>query len=650
MGASVLWTPSPERVRQSQMAKFLYRVEEKFHLSLPDYSALHHWSVEQGASFWKELFSFFPIRYQGSLDPACTDWGFETYGWFPRVQLNFAENLLIHGSPEALAINALHESGLKRQLTYRELSSLVGKLTRSLKRCLHKGEVLACFMPNIPETVVSFLATSSLGATFTSTSCDFGLSALEERFSQCSPRVLVAACGYEYKGRYFDNLPTIIKLCRKMANLRKVILVDFLSRRPDISGVEKGQWWEDFLDHGEGDIPFESNDFSHPLVISYSSGTTGKPKCIVHTQGGVLLQHIKELGLHTDITSDDNLFYFTTCGWMMWNWAVSALFFGSTVTLYEGSPIHPSLDHYQSLIDRENISVFGTSPKFLRSLQQEGATPSNHFKSLRMLLSTGAVLNPEQFDYVYNHIKSDIHLASISGGTDILGCFVLGNPILPVRRGEIQSLGLGMAVDSFDVGGRCLRNKKGELVCKKSFPSRPLGFLNDHGGNRFYESYLRRYKNVWHHGDFIAISEEGSSRIYGRSDATLNPGGVRIGTAEIYRQVEKLPFVDDSLSVGKTREGQQEVYLFVKMVKGEKFDSVREHEIKELLKKNLGPRYVPRRILPVRDIPYTRNGKKMELSVTRIMEGKDPSGIESMVNPECLDEYAKSQKESKNGG
>ncbi len=637
-----LWTPSKMRADKTQMRLFLRKINEKYRQQFSNYRELHQWSIKERELFWKELFSFFSIDYEGELDPVRKGHDFKTYGWFPRVRLNFAKNLLSHGRPENTALNFIHESGLKKEISYRELSDLVGKFQRPLRKFIKKGDVLASYMPNIPETVISMLGAGSLGAVFTSASSDYGAVGVLDRFKQVGPKVLVAACGYEYNGKYFDNLEIIKTLEATICCIQKIIVVDFLKKRPSIDHIPKSVFWEDFLDHSRKGPEFVNTEFSHPLYIVYSSGTTGMPKCIVHTQGGVLLQHVKELGLHTGLTEEKQIFYFTTCGWMMWNWLVSSLFFGSKVLLYDGSPSYPGLGRFFSMIDRERITIFGTSPKFLRVLEKTVGNVNSDLSSLETILSTGSPLLPEQFDYVYRNIKEDIHLASISGGTDIIGCFALGNPMESVRRGEIQCPGLGMDVDCFDENGRSVRDVIGELVCKTPFPSCPLSFLNDSDNKLYHKSYFYRWDNIWCHGDHIKMSAEGGIGMYGRSDATLNPGGVRIGTAEIYGQVEHLPYIEDSLCVAKKRRGDVGIYLFVKMKNNEDLSIQRIREIKMFIRNNTTSRHVPKEIFSVKDIPYTRSGKKMELIVAKVINSKESVDVlQSMANPGCLDEYKK---------
>ncbi|GAB4013437.1 MAG: acetoacetate--CoA ligase [Bdellovibrio sp.] len=637
----ILWHPSDERVSKTEMTRFKIHCEKTFKQKFINYAEFHRWSCDANEQFWSELFPYFGIRYEGELLPTCTDQGFKSYGWFPKIKLNFAENLLEHGVDADEALVSVHESGRRRVLSYKELRESVAQLAHSLRPLLSEGDVLAAYMPHIPETVISMLASSSIGALFTSTSADFGVEGVLDRFSQSLPKVLVTCAGYEYGGKYFDLRARLLEIEKRLPSLQKIIVVDFLGKGFDKSEFKKVQFWDDFKTKESVPLVFNRKSFEHPLYIMYSSGTTGKPKCIVHGQGGVLLQHVKELGLHTDLTKEKTIFYFTTCGWMMWNWLVSSLYFGSRVVLYEGSPGFPSPKEFFQIIDREKINIFGTSPKFLKTLEDAGWNKDSELHSLETILSTGSPLLPEQFDYVYSKIKRDICLSSISGGTDIIGCFMLGNPTLDVPRGEIQCLGLGMDVAAYDDQGNPIINKEGELVCRKSFPSRPIYFLGDESGEKIRDAYFNRFENTWHHGDFVQVTDRGTVIVYGRSDATLNPGGVRIGTAEIYRQTEQLDYIADSLCVGKDCEGDVDVWLFVKLKPSESLTDERINEIKKLIRTNTTPRHVPKHIFSVTDIPYTRSGKKMELAVQRIINGRALTNIEAVANPECLDEFAK---------
>lgn len=638
---NILWNPSEKRKVNSSIYKFQKYIEKKYSLNFNSYKEFHKWSSENPI-FWANLFEFFKVRFEGDLNPACLDTSFEKYTWFNNVKLNFAENLLSlensHDKNKTAFIFA-HENGMQKKISYIELKSQTAELAMHLKLNLSEGEVLAAYMPNIPQTAVAMLAASSFGAVFTSTSCDFGVEGVVDRFSESNPKVLIAATGYEYNGKYFDQIPKLIEIEKRLPNLKEIILIDFLNKTDenDFKKIPKSTRYGNFKKVEK--IEFKQIPFSTPLYIMYSSGTTGKPKCIVHSVGGTLLQHIKELGLHSDLTTDKTILFFTTCGWMMWNWLISSLFFKSTVVLYEGSPTFPNIKSYMDLIDKYNINIFGTGPKFLKALQDFGHNKNSLFESLETVISTGAPLLPEQFDFVYQNIKSDILLGSISGGTDIIGCFMLSNPTLPVIRGEIQCLGLGMDVYAYDSKGRAVVEEEGELVCAKSFPSRPLYFLNDPNGGKMHSAYFKVFANLWHHGDFIKIKKSGGVEVLGRSDATLNPGGVRIGTAEIYQQIEKFNYIADSLCVGREADGDVEVLLFLKMKVNEILTPQRILELKAEIKKNTSPRHVPHYFFPVADIPYTRSGKKMELIVSRIMNKKELKGIEAVVNSECLDEF-----------
>lgn len=621
--SEILWTPTKERIENSQMKRF------QNYLGIDgDYKTLHNFSVKNKTQFWDKLIKFYDVAFEGDLNPALKEEGFQNYSWYSNVKLNFAENLLKSGSDLSVAINFQHESGLSKKITYKELKEQTARLAHFLKDYIGVGDVLAAFMPNIPETVIAMLATSSLGGVFTSTSCDFGIEGVVDRFSQTKPKVLIAAIGYEYNGKYIDLHDRLREIEKHLPSLEKLILVDFLGKDISEIGFSRSIKYTKAIE-AKADLAFKRLPFSHPLYIMYSSGTTGKPKCIVHSQGGTLLCHLKELGLHTNLTSEKKIFFFTTCGWMMWNWLMSSLYFGSEVIMYEGSPAFPSPLQYFQMIDRESINIFGTSPKFLKALEDTNPKFDSSFDCLETILSTGSPLLPEQYDYVYNVIKKDVQLSSISGGTDIVGCFMLGNPTLPVYRGEIQCLGLAMDVDDLN----------GELVCRQTFPNRPIYFVDDKNNEKINAAYFDQNAGVWTHGDFVKITDHGGVIVYGRSDATLNPGGVRIGTAEIYRQTEKLSFIEDSICVGKNTNGDVDIILFIKLKPNIELTLDRKKEIKEIIKKNTTPRHVPKEIIQVQDIPYTRSGKKVELAVARIIHGQAVINIEALANPECLNEY-----------
>ncbi len=635
-----MWTPSKDRIENSQMTLFKNYLNKEHSLNLNSYSDLHAFSVKNTEVFWKSIINFNHISYAGSLEPALLEHSFENYTWFTGVTLNFAENLLKKGRDSDIALNFQHESKLTRLVSYAELRTEVKALQTYLKTLMSAGDVLAAYMPNIPETVTSMLATTSFGGVFTSTSCDFGIEGVLDRFGQSEPKVLVAAVGYTYGDKYFNLEEKLLEIEKRIPSLEKIILVDFLGKGVDTSKFKKAIEYKKIINENRSDskIEFSKVPFSHPLYIMYSSGTTGKPKCIVHSQGGTLLQLVKELGLHSDLTQNKKIFFFTTCGWMMWNWLMGSLYFGSTVVLYEGSPASPSPEYFFNIIERVGINIFGTSPKFLKALEDTNAQFGN-YPTLETILSTGSPLLPEQYDFVYNKIKKDVLLGSISGGTDIVSCFMLACPILPVYRGEIQCRGLGMDVQALDDKGQSVIGVEGELVCAQTFPSRPVYFLNDKDKQKIKAAYFDQTPGVWTHGDFVKVTERGGVIVYGRSDATLNPGGVRIGTAEIYRQTEGLDYIVDSLCVGKPVDGDVDVMLFVKLKSGEELTLERKKQIKDLIKKNTTPRHVPREIHVITDIPYTRSGKKVELAVTRILSGKPVTNLEALTNPDSLKEY-----------
>ncbi len=640
MGSELLWSPSEERKNNSQMQKFLIRIAKEYQLENKDYLSLHKWSVENPGIFWKEIIGEFKLIGNG-FDEDHNALSFLDYPWFPKATLNFAENLLQHKNSERIALNSIHESGSLREMTYKDLYSEVSKVQKYFKEFVGKGDIVACYMPHIAETIVSMLATTSLGGVFTSTSCDFGVQGVLDRFGQTEPKVLVTVTGYTYNGKYFDLTPKIKEIKEKIPSIERVILVDFLGIQGEVD-IDDSITYKELLETVAQEIKFTQVPFNHPLYIMYSSGTTGKPKCIVHSVGGTLVQHVKELGLHSDLNESKNIMYFTTCGWMMWNWLVSSLYFGATITLYEGSPAKPSLKEFIHIIDREKINIYGTSPKFLRALEDSlGADLASEFESLETILSTGAPLLAEQFDYVYKAFKKDLMLGSICGGTDIVGCFMLGNPILPVHRGEIQCLGLGMDVSAFSSQAKELKGEQAELVCKKPFISQPIGFWKDNNKEKFKKAYFSVFENIWHHGDFITLTENGGVKVHGRSDATLNPGGVRIGTAEIYRQTEKLEYLEDSICVGEQFDGDVRVVLFVKLKDGEELTDNRVKEIRDHIKINTTPRHMPQVVQSVTGIPYTRSGKKMEVAVTRLINGDELTNLEAVMNPDCLDQYKK---------
>ena len=642
--AELLWQPSPERAHATQLHRFLESVRERHAPGIEDYEGLYRWSIEKPAEFWSAVWDFCAVVHSRSYEEVVDDpTRMPGARWFKGARLSFAENLLRYRD-EHLALIFVGEGQPAIRMTYAELYRQVARLTRALRRAgVGVGDRVAGFMPNLPESVIAMLAASSLGAIWSSCSPDFGRDGVLDRFGQIEPKVLFSADGYRYNGKTHDSLGIISQLRTSLPTLERIVIVPYVAQHPDLGDLPGAELFESFLGPKEaGEIMFEQLPFDHPLYILYSSGTTGVPKCIVHGAGGTLLQHLKELILHTDLRREDRIFYFTSCGWMMWNWLVSALAAGATVVLYDGSPFYLTGATLFELAERERISVFGTSAKFLAAAEKAGVEParSRDLSSLRTVLSTGSPLSEEGFQYVYRDIKSDVCLSSISGGTDIISCFALGNPMGPVYAGELQCRGLGMKVEAYDAEGRSLIGEKGELVCTLAAPSMPVGFWNDPQDRKYRAAYFERYPGIWHHGDFIEITRQGGVIVYGRSDATLNPGGVRIGTAEIYRQVETLDEIEDSLVVGQDFEGDVRVILFVKLKSGVRLDADLGEQIKRKIRTNTTPRHVPARILSVADVPYTLSGKKVELAVRQVIHGQEVKNRDALANPEALECFA----------
>ncbi|MEH6448648.1 MAG: acetoacetate--CoA ligase [Oleispira sp.] len=668
--ATPLWIPSNERVENSNMLDFMRQAtainvasmsaSNTLKSEISNYGELHQWSIEQPEAFWSLVWQtagITPALPEGlsKSDILNAQGHFSEAQWFPNLQLNFAENLLQRRDEKAALISC-GEPGLNdgqdRSISYGTLYSQVAKLAASLKVMgLEKGDRVAAFMPNTQETVVAMLATTSLGAIWSSCSPDFGLQGVIDRFGQIEAKILFTTDGYFYGGKTHNSLTKVAEIGEKLPSLEHVIVIPHVQLSPhsgltiaelDLSALDAltptVSVWHKVLDNPTELIEFVSVPFSHPLYIMYSSGTTGVPKCIVHSVGGTLLQHAKELRLHTDLKADDTIFYYSTCGWMMWNWLVSSLSTGATVVLYDGSPFYPSGHCLWQMSDRHNVSIFGTSAKYIAALEKAHIEPKQDYAlaELKAVLSTGSPLAHESFDYVYRDIKADVCLSSISGGTDIISCFALGNPILPVYRGELQCPGLGMAVNIYDDQAKPLLQQKGELVCTQPFPSCPIGFWQDEGNNKFYKAYFDRFDNVWAQGDYGEVTANKGLIIHGRSDAVLNPGGVRIGTAEIYRQVEKLDQVIESIAIGQQWQDDVRVVLFVILAPNEKLDEALIQLIRSTIRTNTTPRHVPAKIIQVSDIPRTISGKIVELAVRTVVHNQRVKNTDALKNPEAL--------------
>ena len=643
MSDAPLWQPSEERRNASTMMRFMNALSADLDVPLETFRDLHAFSVDRMEDFWSELWDFCDVRGTKGERVLVDGDDMLAARFFPDARLNYAANLLTSGGGEP-AIIFRAEDRVRDRVSWDELRSAVGAVRAALEAAgVRAGDRVAGVVPNMPQTVMAFLGAASMGAVWSSCSPDFGPRGILDRFGQIAPKVLFTCDGYYYNGRTFPLADKIAEVLGRLPGVEKVVVIDLTGNAAEVAAAlgARAVTWDDFLaPHAGAEPRFDPLPFDHPLYILFSSGTTGVPKCIVHRAGGILLKHLCELKLHGDIRPGDRLFYFSTCGWMMWNWLVSGLAAGATLLLYDGSPFHPGPEALFDYAEAEGMTQFGTSAKYIDAVRKSGLVPAERFdlSGLRAMFSTGSPLSPEGFDFVYSGIAGDIHLASISGGTDICGCFVAGNPLEPVWRGEIQGPVLGMAVDVWSEDGKPLRGGKGELVCTRPFPTRPLMFWNDPDGRKYRAAYYERFPGVWHHGDFAEWTEHGGIVIHGRSDATLNPGGVRIGTAEIYAQVEKMPEVLEALAIGqKTPDNDERIVLFVRLAEGVELTDDLEREIRTRIRTGASPRHVPAVIAEVADIPRTKSGKIVEIAVRDVVHGREVKNIEALANPEALE-------------
>lgn len=645
-----LWSPTSEQVENANMTKFMNFINLKYSIKLKNYNDLYNWSVTYIANFWDAIWSFMDIIYSKEPKNVLTQLknsdpkDIRNYKWFSGAKLNYAENLL-RFSDEETALIYCPEIGEPKILSYESLYKTTAKLAHAFKKFgVQQQDRIAALISNNPEAVAGMLATSSIGAIWSSTSPDFGVQGVFDRFSQIEPKILIAVDGYYYNGKEYNIMDTVVELAERILDIEKIIIINQIGAK--IPKNSKFISWKDFINNDAKKIEFAQLDFDHPLYIMYSSGTTGIPKCIVHGQGGTLLQHMKELVLHTNLTDLDVISYYTTCGWMMWNWLVSSLSVGASVVLIDGSPSYPNINRLWDLIDKLGITVFGTSPKFLSSCRKESIVPADthSLETLNTILSTGSPLSEDDFKWVYKNVKGDVQLSSISGGTDIISCFMLGNPTLPVYSEEIQSRGLGMKVEAWSEEANSLIEEKGELICKAPFPSMPIYFWNDTDDEKYHDAYFDYFPGVWRHGDFIRITERGGVVVYGRSDATLNPGGVRIGTSEIYRVVESMDEVKDSIVVGLDKNNDIEILLFVVLNNELILNDDLKEKIKSQIKKELTPRHLPKQIYQINEVPVTLNGKKVELSVLKTIKGEEVNNKSALLNPDSLEQFKKIQE------
>jgi acetoacetyl-CoA synthetase len=642
MQNKILWTPSQKDVETSHLKKFIRHIEQQYDLKIPDYFSLHAWSVEYPETFWFEVAKFCEIKFSQAPEKIMiSETKMQNTKWFEGAKLNFAENLL-QRRDDHVAIIFSSENQSPITITYQELYKKTAQLANFFKTLgIKAGDCVAGFMPNCPETIIGMLAATSIGAIWTACSSDFGINALLDRFEQVQPKILLAADAHFYGGKSFNHLSTIAQLQKKLPSLIHTLIVPVLTTDPNITTLDQASLLPEIFNSSADEIDFVQLPFDHPIYILYSSGTTGKPKCMVHGAGRVLIQHLKELMLHSNLQKQDKIFFYTTCGWMMWNWLVSSLAVGASVVLYEGNPFYPTPARLFDLIDELGINIFGVGAKLIESAESRNLKPklSHNLNSLGTILTTASPLLPESFDYIYHSIKKDVQVSSISGGSDIVSCFALGNPMLPVYRGELQCIGLGMNVKVFNGEGKSMVMEKGELVCASPFPSMPIYFWNDPTGEKYQAAYFEKYPGVWAHGDYAMITAHKSMVIFGRSDATLNPAGIRIGTAEIYNQVQKFSEIADCLAVGQFWKNSERIILFVVLQKNIDLTDALCQKIKKILRENASPHHVPAKIIAVKDLPRTISGKVMELTIKKIIHREPISNLETLANPESLEYF-----------